>query len=79
MSEELNRLRWRCQRGMLELDHILRGFLECGYAEASLETRYTFEKLLEYEDADLFDLIMGRIAPPSEAAARVLGALRRVG
>ncbi|MDJ0806588.1 MAG: succinate dehydrogenase assembly factor 2, partial [Gammaproteobacteria bacterium] len=28
---ELNRLRWQCRRGMLELDLLLLGFLETRY------------------------------------------------
>jgi len=69
LSAELNRLRWRCQRGMLELDHILRGFLERGYPGASAEVKSQFERLLALEDADILDLILGRTEPPAGLSA----------
>ena len=30
---ELARLRWKCRRGMLELDLLLRDFLDSGYQD----------------------------------------------
>ncbi len=74
---EMNRLRWRCQRGMLELDHLLRGFLETEYPAASPETRQAFETLLAMEDADILDLVMARATPPSQPLADLLARLRR--
>jgi antitoxin CptB len=77
VSAELNRLRWQCQRGMLELDHILRGFLDSGYFAASPETQRAFESLLTLEDADILDLVTGRVAPASDQSAKLLGLLTR--
>ena len=74
---ELNRLRWRCQRGMLELDHVLRGFLDTGYLDAPSEIRHAFESLLAMDDADILDLIMGRLPVPPGELARLLDLLRR--
>ncbi|TCJ13026.1 succinate dehydrogenase assembly factor 2 [Parasulfuritortus cantonensis] len=76
MNAELNRLRWRCQRGMLELDHILHGFLERRYATAPEPVRAAFATLLEMEDADLFDLVMGRRAPATSEQAGLLALIR---
>jgi len=76
VSEELNRLRWRCQRGMLELDHILRGFLDDGYPTSSPEMQCAFKALLMLEDVDLFDLVMGRTAPDTVELATLLARLR---
>ena len=77
MSAELNRLRWRCQRGMLELDHILRDFLDTEYRHAPPDIQAAFESLLALEDADLLDLVMARTAPPPEELAGLLALLRR--
>ncbi|MDR3394065.1 MAG: succinate dehydrogenase assembly factor 2 [Parasulfuritortus sp.] len=77
MTAELNRLRWRCQRGMLELDHILRGFLDTGYLAAPPETQRAFESLLSMEDADILDLVMGRTTPVSGELVPLLALLQR--
>jgi antitoxin CptB len=77
VSAELNRLRWHCQRGMLELDHILARFLDTGYAAAPADIRAAFEALLAMEDAEMFDLIMDRVPPPSPDLAGLLVLLRR--
>ncbi|NTV95886.1 MAG: succinate dehydrogenase assembly factor 2 [Thiobacillus sp.] len=78
MSAELNRLRWRCQRGMLELDHILGGFLDAGYAEAPSEVRDAFAALLAMEDADILDLILGAVPPATAAQASLMARLRHL-
>ncbi|MDD5365463.1 MAG: succinate dehydrogenase assembly factor 2 [Gallionellaceae bacterium] len=77
MSDALNRLRWRCQRGMLELDHILRGFLDTAYPDAAPATQRAFEALLAMADADMLDLIMGRTEARSAEMADLLILLRR--
>ena len=77
MSDALNRLRWRCQRGMLELDHILRGFLDTAYPDATPATQRAFEALLAMADADILDLIVGRTEARSAEMAGLLALLRR--
>jgi len=62
---ELDRIRWRCRRGMLELDLVLQGFLERRFDGLTAEERGRFVELLEQPDNDLLDLAMGRReAPP---------------
>ena len=46
----LNRLRWQCRRGMLELDLLLLEFLEQHYAELDETHRQAFAALLDYPD-----------------------------
>ena len=53
MSAALNRLRWNCRRGLLELDLVLERFLEKNDVQG-------LEKLLELPDNDLLDIVMGR-------------------
>jgi antitoxin CptB len=59
-----NRLRWAARRGMLELDLLLTGFVERGYAGAGPENQARFERLLCCEDQDLFAWLLGRAEPP---------------
>ncbi len=69
MTEELNRLRWRCRRGMLELDAWLGGFLETGYHGLDQGERAIFGRLIEHEDMDLFAWLSGQAPVPAEFRA----------
>ena len=51
---ELSRLRWRCRRGMRELDLLLERFLENGYGELDGAGRAAFDRLLDCQDDQLF-------------------------
>lgn len=62
-KECLNRLRWKCRRGMLELDIILQTFLDHGYKKIDSTQQENFEELLSYEDNPLFELLMGNTSP----------------
>jgi len=57
---ELRRLRWRSRRGLLENDLMLERFL--AQQAASLDGRglAAFQRLLAYEDNDLWDVLSGR-------------------
>jgi antitoxin CptB len=73
---ELNRLRWQCRRGVLELDLVLERFLEkCG-DRLEGETLDAFRTLLSYADLDLLDLIRGRSECRDARLAEVVQRLR---
>lgn len=65
------RLRWRCRRGMRELDLMLLAWLERRYGEASPSEQQAFERLLDLEDDRLFSLLLGG-AEPEDALERRL-------
>jgi antitoxin CptB len=56
----MGRLRWHCRRALLELDIVFQRFWEQQGAELDEETEAAFERLLEFEDHDLWELISGR-------------------
>ena len=58
-----NRLRWRCRRGLLELDLILQGFLESGWEDLDADQRAVFARLLEESDQELQGWLLGRTQP----------------
>ena len=60
---DFDRTRWRCRRGLLELDLILNRFLETHYARLDAVQRRQFNDILEEADNDLLDLAMGRREP----------------
>jgi len=74
---ELGRLRWRCRRGMRELDVLLTRYVEREWPRASEAERAAFHALLERQDPELNALLFGRLAPEDEATASVLERLRR--
>ena len=55
---EHNRLRWRCRRGLLELDIVLQRLWQQN--PPSGDELRNFEALLELPDNDLWDIVMGR-------------------
>lgn len=53
------RLRWRCRRGMLELDLFLQHFFAHHFLQLPESEKVVFEQLLDYSDPKLFALLMG--------------------
>ena len=71
-DEEIRRLRWQCRRGMLELDHLLLGFLNLGYSDLDAGRRGEFDALLRQQDQDLSDWFMGRRGPKDPRVAALV-------
>jgi antitoxin CptB len=71
-DESLRRLRWQCRRGMLELDHLLLGFLEQGYRDLDPAGRAEFLELLGEQDQDLSDWFMSRRLPQDPKTAALV-------
>lgn len=71
-SVELQRLRWRCRRGMRELDQLFTRYLDRVWPAASADDRTTFERLLACEDDRLWRWFLGyEIAEDPELHALV--------
>lgn len=64
-QEILRRLRWRCRRGLLELDVWLARYAETGLEKLTSEEVGLLEALLEESDMTLLDWLAGRQAPPT--------------
>ena len=77
MTEELNRLRWRCRRGLLELDIVLARFIEHHYIHLSVEEKKAFVDLLVEADNDLWEMISGVNATSTAHNEHVLSLLRQ--
>ena len=54
------RLRWKCRRGLLELDLVLERFLDRRAAALDGGTLDLLNELLDYPDNDLWDIVNGR-------------------
>ena len=74
-SADMSRLRWRCRRGMRELDVLLQRYLEQRYACASKEEQHAFEALLELPDPQLFAYVVKREQPSDPHLVNVIARL----
>ena len=73
---DLDRVRWHCRRGLLELDLILERFHQKHLAALDAAQLQQFKELLALDDNDLLDLIMERIPVTDQRLAPVLCMLR---
>lgn len=53
------RLKWACRRGMLELDVLLRPFVDVAWDELNYQEKVLFEQFLTEDDPDLYAWLMG--------------------
>jgi len=60
---EYKRIRWASRRGMLELDLMLVPFFDGCFLQLSTGDQQRYVQLMEGEDTDLFDWMLGRQRP----------------
>lgn len=72
------RLRWRCRRGMRELDVLLNRYLERAWETASPTERDAFLQLVDLQDPDLFGYLVGRATPAEESQRAIIACIRRL-
>ena len=61
MGEQINRLKWKCRRGMRELDLLLKEFSESEMLNLSPDDHATFDEVLNYDDQTLYDFIFKKL------------------
>jgi antitoxin CptB len=69
---ELKRLRWRCRRGMRELDQLMLRYLDQRYQQAPTDERNVFLQLLDCEDDKLWAWFMGREQPEDAQLEQII-------
>ena len=72
-DSDLSRLRWRCRRGMRELDLLLTRWLDREYVYADASQRAVFVKLLACEDDRLWRWFIGRETPDEKDLDELVG------
>jgi antitoxin CptB len=76
---DLDRLRWQCRRGMLELDEILLRYLEQRFCSTTAAVQAQFRQLLEIEDPMLNEwLLLGKV-PTGQPLADIVERVRAAG
>ena len=73
---ELRRLRWRCRRGMRELDQLFNRWLDQEWATASEAERGVFLQLLDCEDDKLWRWFLGHEVAPDAALDTLVQRIR---
>lgn len=58
------RLRWRCRRGTRELDALVGWWLDARYVAATPAAQSAFAELLDVQDPDLWNWLVGRTVAP---------------
>ena len=74
--KELERARWRCRRGLLELDIVLLRFMDKYYAQLNEAELKQFNELLSLSDNELWDLLDKRQKNQADEAQHVLQLLQ---
>ena len=57
MNKEINRIHWKCRRGMREIDLLLREFSQTKLDQLNQNELVMFEEILNYDDQKLYDFI----------------------
>ncbi len=71
-----DRLKWKCRRGLLELDLVLERFLARDASALDPEGLERFSALLELQDNDLWDIVNGRSERYDERLSDIVARLR---
>ena len=57
MNDKINRINWKCRRGMREIDLLLREFSATSIKSLNDDDLLLFDEILNYDDQKLYDFI----------------------
>ncbi len=75
-DRRLKRLAWRCRRGTRELDDLLKGWLETHRASPDEAQLAAFDALLDQQDPQLWDWLIGHADPPRDDWRAIVADIR---
>ena len=82
MTEERDRaqerIRWHCRRGMLELDLVLKAFVERHLDGLDATELEVFQAVLAYPDPTLLAVVMGHEEPEDAVERDIVAKLRAI-
>lgn len=78
MMVDVNKIRWQCRRGMKELDVMLTRFVDAEYAQLNEVDRQSFHQVLNMQDPDLYQFLMGNRVPTDPDAVNIINRIRVV-
>ena len=68
----LSQIRWRCHRGMRELDLLLLRFFDQHYQNLSGAQQQAFVHLLDHDDPDLLAWLLQQTQPENEELKQIV-------
>lgn len=71
-AHNMRQLRWKCRRGMLELDYLLLKFFDTHFEKLSFKEQALFSSLLEYPDPDLYQWLIKQQIPESQEIGQMI-------
>jgi len=66
MNREINRIHWKCRRGMREIDLLLREFSNTSMKDLNSNDISIFDEVLDYDDQKLYDYIFKNVSLGTE-------------
>ena len=76
-DDSIKRLRWRCRRGTRELDELLGGWLDERGASMDAVQFAAFDALLDQQDPELWDWLVGHAKPPRDDWRTIVADIRK--
>ena|SRR5450631_639 len=70
--QPLGKLRWRCRRGMKELDVLLTRYVDEEYARAAPADQAAFRQLLDFQDPVIHAYCLGREPAPTAVLSALI-------
>lgn len=77
MTKRIERIRWRCRRGLLELDLLLQRFLDKYDSQLNEQQIDQFESLLSLSDQDLLAIICSNPETVDKSLKRLIQLIQR--
>lgn len=72
----IDRLRWQCRRGMLELDVLLEAYLDQHYSDLPPRMQRHFIQLLDFPDPIIHAWCVGGEKPSDDEFAELVDSIR---
>jgi len=76
LQARIGRLRWRGRRGMKELDDLLARYLDRHLVNADEDAVRVLEHLLDCQDTELLDWLLGRTEPRDKELRDIIETIR---
>ncbi len=78
-DNHLGQVRWKCRRGMLELDLLLNRFVDAQYVQLSAAEQQDFLRLLDETDVVLWDWFLRQSEPQDKRLAAMVECILKQG
>ena len=76
MSDKKSRLFWRSRRGIKEMDIVFQDFIKNSYDKLNSKDKSAFSKLLEEQDLDILNWILGKDKPEDTTLIAIIKKIR---